>query len=711
MILQGMLAFGIVVFGWLLLWAVASGMGAGLLAMLCGRRNTGNDAFRAAWVGLAVIVLLAQFWNLVWPLSWPFGVACLLLAAPGLAVAIREVIAFVRAEEMKLTERWVLVLVLVWGAHRATAAPGHPDSMQYHLSAVRWYADHPIIVGLANLHDRLGYNNTSHFVHAVLERCGFAGRSFHVVNSFMAALVLGRIVVAGLRLWHGRTVGADRVLEVFYLLLLTPVIGVAISNNMSSPTTDWPGMAAAFVGTAELLRFALSQQERARSMQPLVAGLLCLSMSATFKLTHLPYAAIACLLGLGLCVKRLGMRGLFSRPVLVASGLCGVLIGLWAVRSVLLSGYVAYPQLPVSVPWRVPDEQCELNRWVTLASARGVLDLSAAGQSGWLESWIRWQFRSVNVGYTIMPAALIVGAVLALGVGLLGRKRVVGWSAAVLLIPLAVATLVWWGLAPQPRMGGFLLWTTAAVFVGVTAGLWMPVERRMGSKLLVIGCTVLGASPVAAWLGAAAMGKIMLDRSRSPIWVVPGLDSGLHPAPTAETQVVVTASGMRVFAPVDQLGCWDGPLPCTAFPSRQLALRTIRGVDGGMWTAPDALPAPEPSDVQRAWEILRREAKDGDRIYASPDAVRLVQSAQTSGELPAGIEIVAVPVQSSTLEMVRDICGLLGKGRVWYVHADGPLGPKVDELGSIIYAIDNMSEPIANYHGRRMSLILRKMLE
>jgi hypothetical protein len=84
------------------------------------------------------------------------------------------------------------------------------DDYNYEFQAVRWFFDYPLVPGLANLHGRLGFNNSHHLLAALLSRGRWAGHVNHLVNGFVVALALVYVLVAMVRVIRRPRSSRDR---------------------------------------------------------------------------------------------------------------------------------------------------------------------------------------------------------------------------------------------------------------------------------------------------------------------------------------------------------------------------------------------------------------------------------------------------------------------------------------------------------------------
>jgi len=68
------------------------------------------------------------------------------------------------------------------------------DTHLYHLNAVRWLADYGSVKGLANIHTRLGVNNVTFILAALMDNGIFNSSSSHVLNSSLFFIFLSQLI-------------------------------------------------------------------------------------------------------------------------------------------------------------------------------------------------------------------------------------------------------------------------------------------------------------------------------------------------------------------------------------------------------------------------------------------------------------------------------------------------------------------------------------
>ncbi len=709
---------GIVIVSWLLLTALSLGAGSVLvrvigLASTQGVTTDSHDAGDASemrfigthtrlWLGVALTVSLLQLWHLVWPIR---GVALLLLIAPGVVgwwldgrVIMRHLRARVTASPVTLFGVGLAGLVI---ANRAIGAPLNIDSGFYHFTSVRWLVEHPIVPGVGNIHDRLGFNNAGLLWNAMIEGSIWSGRSHHIVNGLFA---LWLVIHAAFSLTNFVTDGSSRgrgAAAVAPGLFLLPAAGVVFSSNVSSPATDPPATLASIamlltlieLGTPVLGGTRADRDARGLALAPCAIVLAALAVS--LKISQIFLAASAAV-GAGVVVWRAGGVGLGhtgrARILAVTVVLCTTHGAVWIWRSVLLSGYPAYPSsnLGARVDWAVPLSQANLCKAYVMADSRLSHDVTNIRLTdfSWFGAWARWQFRSINVGLTVLPACIAAGLALLV----LPRWRSVLQESLVwVAVMLAIGLAGWFVMTPMPRFGVHLTWGAVAL-AGVAFVLaWHDRVTPTWRLLIAIGCIVTGLLPAA---GAAIMARRTGDTSsRNALLVGSGNDQGFHPTPQVPHAVVRSIWGVPINIPMEGAQSWDGPLPCSPYPNRGLEWRRPGDIRGGFRVRESGPALASQESIAAAAALLARRSGPTDRIFLDDDAMARSEAFLGAG-MPALSGLATESRQRNSDMYADDLAELIGTGNVWFVFADGDQGMSADEMPLCTYLLD--------WHGTRL---------
>ena len=576
--------------------------------------------FRSVWIGYAAIIGVCQVWHLGLAvdgrLTWIVG----LLGWLGLWFWGRQAVL----EGLRRARRHprlgaVIAVVTVWMAHWSCGPCRVHDSLMYHIAAVRWANEFPIVPGLGNLQAQLGFNNANFLFDALLEVGFWQGRSFHVAAGWMAALFLGRSLVAVYRVVFRPVSTATGISELFYACMLPLPLNLAGRSILSSHASDLVAdMLAAVVmgrliewlvrapGSAGATTGALPDSDdagRAAGGAPERDGAACDS-GTVFLETVFIAAAMLCvklsMLGFALGVAAVAGWVWYRRAARTDRRCSGQIVGVacavalllacWCVRGAILTGHLAFPvgATRIELPWTVPADRCEAERdWVRDYGRALPVQRDRIADKDKIRVWGRFWMRNVLAverDRIVMP---VLGTLVLL---LLVRRRSfqrseaerpdVRWMLPALL-PVASALAVWaWG-SPSPRFGH--------VWFGI------------GYAIVAVRCAgPVIASCSAAWQHGAVLAALVVpmllvaqapldylirwrvEQQRPPLEVLfrtawmpdlPAAD-GFPPTLRVPAQPFVTRHGLTLWVPADGAEfTWDFPLPATHVPDYDLRLR------------------------------------------------------------------------------------------------------------------------------------------
>jgi hypothetical protein len=236
---------------------------------------------------------------------------------------------------------------------------------------------------------------------------------------------------------------------------------------------------------------------------------------------------------------------------------------IWNLRSVILSGYLAFPSTfgAFDVPWRIPEETVRLKANYILSWAR--LPKTPYEQVlenwNWLRPWFKNQIR-YEILFVLPLIFFIHGIIIFL---LRRRKDNIPFSDfALFLTPPLLSTIFLFFTAPSIRFFGASIWLLGAGALAVS--IHKIFRLRLLVALYCVVCVIVFAQYT----------------QENGFWIKPGPKDGFYPAPVARTYELVTESGLILLFPQDRDGglCWNAPLPCTPDFNKHLRLM----VDGDL---------------------------------------------------------------------------------------------------------------------------------
>lgn len=448
----------------------------------CGKKGDADWSFTdICAAGLAAAGVYAGFWSL-------FGgvelAALLVFAAVSLVSALffQSGLRLWGRTHVRVLPAVLAVLLLVFSAFLASHGIMHYDSDLYHAQSIRWIETYGAVKGLANLHNRLGYNSAA-FVLTALYSFSFTGRSFHAVQGFLYFLLLFE-ALTGL---FGRRQKSS--VPYRFLCLAAVYYLASVSDEIVSPASDYFMVLWAFLLLLSFLRIAGSGVDAGET-----AGRYCvLFIGAVFLVTVKLSAAGLLLLGLFplvYCIRKRQAGRIFS---CFLAGLAAAFP--FFARNVILTGYLLYPVPSIdlfSVSWKVPVGAAEYDALEIRAFGRGFTDVASADVpvSSWLPRWFMSQALSNRVFLILCIAGLVpaVCVVIRARKGTLFEKSLACMEAA-----LAGSLLLWLFGSPLFRYGCVFVYSMTAVNAGMVFGFWMKRTEhrsRTGERIL-LACSCL----------------------------------------------------------------------------------------------------------------------------------------------------------------------------------------------------------------------------
>ncbi len=600
MLLHLLLAMASVATTWVILGSVVAGLGLGVQRAFGVRDVDTDGVLLAFWVGLGVVIGVLQVWNFAFAVTWHALALVCLLGGVGLAIQAGELRRWARGVVGRRPVVCVgLVLAALWLANQAIGPGDDQDSGSYHYQVIRWANEHHVVPGLANLAARYALNSSSLLYAAMLNTGPWQGRSEHVANGMLLLVLFTQVLVAMARLVRGSRRPA---IDVYHVVLLVPAVMLLFSKEVRSPTTDLAAGVVLFVIGWRLLALLGPPDDDPRrrihafvTLTALCALATCLKLStAFFVLTVWLMAAVVWLR------RERSHSNTRDWGLIWSVGLSVVLVGPWAGRNVVLSGYPLYPSPVVGAPvdWRLPrptvvaygerlrkmgqgGQTLWLSRLVAQTPMKWYAPLIAAPFADWEEikgwEWVRpWLF-CLPIGSLIevvLPLAVVAVAWLAVLFRRWRRGAAVTpvGAGAWLLLPAGVALVSWFVLTPVARFAYGATWTMAAVSVAVACvACCRELSGRSAAALVVSACVL--ALPAVGYRVAVLKVLWRVDPLAEIPLRGPGPDRGFHPRPVVESEPWVSRRGVTVQIARGGF-CWDCPLPCLGWmPHLYLRLR------------------------------------------------------------------------------------------------------------------------------------------
>jgi len=219
------------------------------------------------------------------------------------------------------------------------------DSVYYHYQNIRWNEEYPVVPGLGNLEDRFGFNSNYLLISALFSFRFMFGEAVYSIQSLLFVLIvcwgLVNIIRSGF--------------DIKYVALIVILLLVFLSGDgyLDNTSTDIIPMLCVFYYIAKTV-FSPSWITK----QPLLSCLLPVCL-ITLKMS----AAIFCITSLGILIYLITRKQYRTSIFICITSL--LILSLWCVRNVIISGYLVYPIAEIdlfSFDWKMPEATLTLQR-------------------------------------------------------------------------------------------------------------------------------------------------------------------------------------------------------------------------------------------------------------------------------------------------------------------------------------------------------------
>jgi len=309
------------------------------------------------------------------------------------------------------------------------------DSLYYHHQNIRWNEEYPIIPGLANIEYRFGFNSNYMLLAPVFGLRFIFGEAVYglqvLILIYILCWIFKEIIQSGY--------------EIKRVLLLVVFTGYifAFAYSFAATSTDAIPNVIVFYLIAKLLLYPSGLKNKL---------LLCILIPATlitFKLSIAPL----CLISLYSLILLIRKKEWCTVSFLLSTG--ALIVGLWLVRNIILTGYLVFPFYEIdifSVEWKIPEE-------IAIREREFIYTCGINEFNNMIWVLKNWMSNSWNLFNSIFYISYFSGFILAPLVTLycLIKKKYLNHTAYFLFVVLTAILLFWYIGGPDPRFAGGVL--------------------------------------------------------------------------------------------------------------------------------------------------------------------------------------------------------------------------------------------------------------
>lgn len=408
-------------------------------------------------IGIPLAYIMLSITNFILPLSQSTLIVILSLSTLFLALNFKSYLTQLKKFEYNNFDFYLLLILAVYYLFGAVTSIENYDSGLYHVQAIEWITQLPVIKGSANLHGRLATQSSMWLLDSIsksLFNC-------YGINSFLGIIFSFYLL-------------SQRKLNNFikYLFLIAPFF---FWRWTSSPSNDYTAMIIALFCLIFYLKYTSSKKYK---------YLILLSVFALYAFTvKLSLVIYFLLIPAGIFYDRRCFFSLIKKKpyttvclVLISS----TLIMSYVAKSILISGYLIYPYYKIDLfdfVWKLPIKDVQYMNYVIRNCAK-MIDLSSIpniSNFNWVLHW--WRNKEgygpgFNVlGNRVLLTSSILSSITA-SVFILYKTKSYKRELLLILV-LIIGLLFWFVTAPDFRFGYVFIYpllviSTNLIFITIT---------------------------------------------------------------------------------------------------------------------------------------------------------------------------------------------------------------------------------------------------
>jgi hypothetical protein len=513
-----------------------------------------------ALIGLFGITVLASFLSILMPLAalahgivLAGAILCYLGQRTSIHGQLSAYITQARTagRSRQLFTGAAILFVLYISAQRSFTY----DEGLYYAQFIKWMQSYKVVPGLANLHERFGFNSQWHVLAATFNGSWLTGTTSNHINGVLYLLTVLCLL--------------PRKEETNFLALFKAGLLLLISMpqfcvyNIVAPAADMP---IYYISCLLIVQW-LEHSTGASSLLKSPAGaflLLAPVFLITVKVSAMPVLVFTAILYWQV------LRDKQYAQCWKLSGVALVIVLPWLIRNVILTGYILFPvELPnmFHLDWAVPVDVIRLTRQdIHIFAFYRNVDVQRFATESTIQHYISWFTQNTR----IYDKLIILLAIAFLPLAMIRRKYLPAGIMPICIF-LLLGCAFWLLQAPDPRFGYSYL-----VPMAVLAGLLCIPKLRIRQLFLpVLGAVLLFQA-----------GTVILNRHLTKVFtadntIVPSSHTHWWLTPVPYTAATITATDAPSGAHIAANGlCWDSDLPCVPYDPQQLRRRGQRLEEG-----------------------------------------------------------------------------------------------------------------------------------
>ena len=437
----------LLVFGhWVFLWFSLASVGY-LFVNLFIKKAEKHSYFFYLWLGYVLLTTYLQVWSFFVSLNnKAVFLIWFLLAIWGLQIAFKNRVFSLKnlfKNNAKLIPFLILVTLLVFFA--STREVFHYDAYLYQFKMVAWNKNFPVIPGLANIDERLGFNSSFLVVAAFIETFLKQGMSAFILNGF---LTLSLIV------YLSHTIIQKKAFRprYFALIVFPYLIYQVITGDIASLSTDLPMLIFSFVMILAIL-----------NKEDLFYIIALAVLIPTIKLSGA--MSVIIIIAIFFFINKKELKNKW--PYLVLALILGIS---FVARNLTVSAYPFYPSplFAFNFPWKVPQSIVVSSRdgikaWGRLPGP-SYLESIENSWSFWFPFWWSRFKQTLEFKFFIISTLLFVFILIPKKL-LKKNSKVTAFQFYLPLVFSLSSIMYWFFMAPDIRFSAVYFWILFAIIL------------------------------------------------------------------------------------------------------------------------------------------------------------------------------------------------------------------------------------------------------